>query len=310
MDVDRHPRVVVDRVPGGEHRPVGRHAPRRHHERQPGIGDEHDARADDVEAESKTQMHERMELPPAVVVGVEKEGFGEEQQDVREERGREDAHQVVRELRIQDDQHERQRRAEGRRQRERHRQELGELVREPVVSQIPGLVADRLDDEGKDGDGEDEGGKEQVQLSDHPDRDAAADDREPAILRLHVGLVLGLFRGRSRRGSRCCHPPVAAPAGAAAPGVCSSVAGKAVLTVPASIASAATRPRRTSRLRFTTWIPFSYRRRARDCKSGVAATGDGGRERTCSTQAGTSSLRATPEALEDSCPDFESATEL
>ena len=40
-------------------------------------------------------------------------------------------------------------------------------------------------------------------------------------------------------------------------------------------------------------------------RGGVAATGDGGRERTCSTQAGTSSLRVTPEALEDSCPDFE-----
>ena len=77
-------------------------------------------------------------------------------------------------------------------------------MREPVVSQIPGLVADRLDDEGEDGDGEDEGGKQQVQLRDHPDRDAAADDREPAVLRLLVGLVLGLFRRRGRRGGRCC----------------------------------------------------------------------------------------------------------
>ena len=65
-------------------------------------------RADEVEAEPQTEMHQGMELPPAVVVGVEEEGFREEEQDVREERGREHAHQVVRELRIQNDEHERQ----------------------------------------------------------------------------------------------------------------------------------------------------------------------------------------------------------
>ena len=127
-------------------------------------------------------------------------------------------------------------------------------MREPVVPEIPGLVADRLDDEREDGDGEDEGCEEQVQLGDHPDRDAAADDREPPILRLTVGLVLGLFAAAAAAAAP-------ASAGAAAPGVCSIVAGEAILTVPASIASAATRPRSTSRLRFTTWVPFSYRRR-------------------------------------------------
>ena len=88
-------------------------------------------------------MHQGMELPPAVIVGVEEEGFGEEEQDVREKGGREHAHQVVRELRIQDDQHERQERAERRGEREGDGEELRELVREPVVSQIPGLVADQ-----------------------------------------------------------------------------------------------------------------------------------------------------------------------
>ena len=125
-------------------------------------------------------MHQRMEFPPAVVVGVEEEGLEEEQQDVREKRRGEHAHQVVRELRIQDDEHERQERSERRGQRERDGEELRELVGEPVVSHIPGLVADRLDDEREDRDGEDERREQQVQLRDRPDRDAAPDDGKPS----------------------------------------------------------------------------------------------------------------------------------
>ena len=132
------------------HRPLVRDPARRHHEREPGIGDHHDRRADEVEAEPQAEMHQRMELPPAVVVGVEEEGLGEEEQDVREKGRGEHAHQVVRELRIQDDEHERQERSEGRGEREGDREELRELVREPVVSQISGLVADHLDDERED----------------------------------------------------------------------------------------------------------------------------------------------------------------
>ena len=120
-------------------------------------------------------MDQGTELPPAVVVGVEEEGLGEEEPDVGQERRGEHAHHVVRELRIQDDEHERQRRAERRGERERHREQLGELVREPVVAQVPGLVADRLDDEREDGDGEDERREQQVQLRDHPDGDPAPD---------------------------------------------------------------------------------------------------------------------------------------
>ena len=182
MDVDRHPRVVVDRVPDGDDRPRVRDPARRHHEREPGIGDQHDRRADEVEAEPQAKMHQRMELPPAVVVGVEEEGLEEEEQDVREEGRGEHAHQVVRELRIQDDEHERQGRAEGRGEREGDGEELRELVREPVVSQISGLVADRLDDEREDRDGQDERREQQVELRDHPDGDAAADDGERPVL--------------------------------------------------------------------------------------------------------------------------------
>ena len=145
-------------------------------------------------------MHQGMELPPAVVVGVEEEGFGEEEQDVREEGGREHAHQVVRELRIQDDEHERQERAEGRGEREGDREELRELVREPVVSQISGLVADRLDDEREDRDGQDERREQQVELRDHPDGHAAPDERKRPVLRLLVGLVLGLGLRGGRLG--------------------------------------------------------------------------------------------------------------
>ena len=43
MDVDRHPGEVVDRVPDGDDRPRVRDPARRHHEREPGIGDQHDA---------------------------------------------------------------------------------------------------------------------------------------------------------------------------------------------------------------------------------------------------------------------------
>ena len=149
-----------------------------------------------------------MELPPAVVVGVEEEGFGEEEQDVREEGRGEHAHQVVRELRIQDDEHERQERAEGRGEREGHREELRELVREPVVSQISGLVADRLDDEREDRDGKDERREQQVELRDRPDGHAASDDGERPVLGLHVGLRLGL--ASPRRPSRRPVPPRAA----------------------------------------------------------------------------------------------------
>ena len=149
-------------------------------------------------------MHQRVELPPAVVVGVEEEGLGEEQQDVREEGRGEHAHQVVRELRIQDDEHERQRRAERRGERERDREQLRELVREPVVSQVAGLVADRLDDEREDRDGQDEGREQQVQLRDHPDGDAAADDGKRPVLGLLVRLVLRrLGRGRCLAGCPC-----------------------------------------------------------------------------------------------------------
>ena len=85
MDVDRHPGEVVDRVPDGDDRSTVRDPVRRHHEREPGIGDQHDARAHDIEADPQAKMHERVELPPAVVVGVEEEGLGEEEQHVREE---------------------------------------------------------------------------------------------------------------------------------------------------------------------------------------------------------------------------------
>ena len=191
--------------------PVARDPVRRHHEREPGIGDQHDARADDVEAEPQTQMHQGMELPPAVVVGVEEEGFQEEEQDVREEGGREHAHQVARELRIQNDEHERQGCSEGRGERERHGEELRELVREPVVSHVSRLVADRLDDEREDWDGQDERREQQVKLRDRPDGHAASDDGKRPVLGLLVGLRLGLFgcRGRlvghSRGAGRLVH---------------------------------------------------------------------------------------------------------
>ena len=172
---------------------------RRHHEREPGIGDQHDARADEVEAEPQAKMHQGMELPPAVVVGVEEEGLGEEEQDVREEGRREHAHQVVRELRIQNDEHERQERSEGRGEREGDGEELRELVREPVVSQISGLVADRLDDEREDRDGKDERREQQVELRDRPDGHAASDDGKRPVLGLLVGLRPGPCFGRVGR---------------------------------------------------------------------------------------------------------------
>ena len=65
-------------------------------------------------------------------------------------------------------------------------------MREPVVSQISGLVADRLDDEREDRDGQDERREQQVELRDHPDGHAAPDDGKAPVLGLLVGLRLGL----------------------------------------------------------------------------------------------------------------------
>ena len=209
MDVDRHPREVVDRVHHGDQRPRIRDSVRRHHEREPGIGDEHDRRAHEVEADPQADMNQGMELPPAVVIGVEEEGLGEEQQHVREKRGREHAHQVVRELRIERDEHERQERPEGRGEREGDREELRELVCEPVVSRVSGLVADHLDDDGEERNGKDEGREQQVKLRDRPDGHAAPDDGKGPILgflvdlRLVPRLRVGPLVSQSRRAGRC-----------------------------------------------------------------------------------------------------------
>ena len=217
VDVDRHPGVVEERVPeaqqsaalrdgGDEVRRtvavrVGSRSSGRHHEGQPGVGDEHDRGADQVQHEAEEQVHLRAELAPAVVIAVEEERLQEEQQDVGQERRREDVHQVVRELRVEDDQPEGQERAEGGGHRERDAEQLGELVRQLVVALFLGDVADELDDEGEQGHREDEGSKQQVELRQHPDRDPAADERNGAVLGLHVGrglrlrLVCGLLVG-------------------------------------------------------------------------------------------------------------------
>ena len=208
MDVDRHPRVVVDRVGDRDERPTVGDPVGRHHEGEPGIGDQHDAGADDIEANPQAQVHERMELPPAVVVAVEEAGLQEEEQDVGKERRREHAHQVVGELRVQRDEHEGEERAEGRGHRERDREELGELVGEPVVARITGLVADRLDQHREDRDGEDERREQQVELRHRPDGHAAADDGKGSILGLDVRpgpggcLGGGSFGLQSRRPRR------------------------------------------------------------------------------------------------------------
>ena len=202
----------------------------------------------------QAKVDQGMELPPAVIVGVEEEGFREEEQDVRQERGREHAHQVARELRIQNDEHERQACAERRGEREGHGEQLRELVREPVVSHVSCLVADRLDDDREDRDGEDERREEQVQLRDRPDRHAAADDGEPPVLGLHVGLRSSLLSPR---------PPPRRPRPRRA-GVWSTVAAGArygswysllsttetILTAAANIRRPRTGPRSTSSLRF------------------------------------------------------------
>ena len=201
-------------------------------------------------------MHQRMELPPAVVVGVEEEGLEEEEQDVREKGGGEHAHQVVRELRIQDDEHERQERPEGRRERERHGEELRELVREPVVSQISGLVADRLDDEREDRDGKDERRKQQVELRDHPDGHAAADDGEGPVLAPPRRALPAPWS--PRRPSRRPVPPRGAlrrrsrQEPGTAPCTRGSRSTEAIFTTPTNITRTATGPRRTSTLRFIT----------------------------------------------------------
>jgi hypothetical protein len=148
------------------------------------------------------EMHQRMEFPPAVVVGVEEERLEEEQPHVREKGRREHAHQVGSELRIQNDEHERQERAEGRGQREGDREQLRELVREPVVSPVFRLVADRLDDEREERNRQHERREQQMELCDRPDRDPAADDGEFPVLDLFVRLRAVSLLGVGPLGSQ------------------------------------------------------------------------------------------------------------
>ena len=54
-------------------------------------------------------------------------------------------------------------------------------MRELVVLFLPGLVSDNLDDPGKHRNREDKRRKEEVKLSDDPDRNPATDNRELAI---------------------------------------------------------------------------------------------------------------------------------
>jgi len=49
------------------------------HEGQPGVGDEHDRGAGEVQAEAQEEVHSGGELPPAVVVRVEEERLEEEE---------------------------------------------------------------------------------------------------------------------------------------------------------------------------------------------------------------------------------------
>ncbi len=197
VDVDRHPGVVVDGRPGADHGARLGDAGRRRHEGEPRVGDQHDRGADDVQPEPEQQVRDGGELPPAVVVGVQEERLGEEQQHVGRERRREHVHQVVHELRVEQHQHEEQERPEGRGERERHGQELGELVRQLVVALVPVQPADELDDQGEQRHRQHEGGEQQVQLRQHPDGDAAADHRKAPIGLLDVGLLaVGLRLGR------------------------------------------------------------------------------------------------------------------
>ena len=201
VDVDRHPGVVVDRFPGADQRALLRDAGGRGHERQPGVRDQHDRRADDVQAQAEQQVHLRRELPPAVVIGVEEEGLEEKQQYIWEKCQRKDAHQIVGELRVQDDQHEGQESAERAGERERDRQQLGELVRQAVVALVLGAEADELDDQREHRHREHEGGEQQVELRHDPDRDAAADLGELPILDFLVRellVLLLLLRGLVR----------------------------------------------------------------------------------------------------------------
>ena len=152
-------------------------------------------------------------------------------------------------------------RPEGRGEREGGGEQLRELVREPVVSLISGLVADHLDDEREDRDGQDERRKQQVELRDRPDGHAAPDDRKGACIDLRVGrcLGLGLRVGRSRRPV----PPRAAlrrrsrQEPGKAPVLAAHQLRRHPARPPANITRPATGPRMNSSLRFIT--PFIRR---------------------------------------------------
>ena len=82
-------------------------------------------------------------------------------------------------------------------------------MRQPVVPQISRLVADHLDDDREEWNGKDERREQEVELRNHPDGDAAPDDRKGTVLRLLVGfcpqlrLRVGLLGGLSLRAGHC-----------------------------------------------------------------------------------------------------------
>jgi hypothetical protein len=84
-------------------------------------------------------------------------------------------------------------------------EKLRELVREPVVSRISGLVADHLDDEREERNSQDEGREQEVQLRDCPDGHAAPDDGEGSVLGLGVRRCLSRCFRRCPLGGQSVH---------------------------------------------------------------------------------------------------------
>ena len=194
VNVDRHPGVIQDRVPeldAGGRRLGCDVARRRHHVREPRIGNEHHDRAPDVEQDAQTPVHDLgpAVLPPVptVVVEIQRERLEKENGAVHPHRWREYRKQVREELGIERRQEKRERRPPEGRRAVGDQQQPREFFGQPVVALILAEDADPLGHHSEDRHAQHERREHQVDLGGDPDGGAAADQWEVPICASGIG---------------------------------------------------------------------------------------------------------------------------
>ena len=118
---------------------------------------------------------------PAVIVEIEAEGLGEEQQGVEEHDVLEEARHVPHERRVEREQGESQQAAQRRRRGVGHAEQAGELVGQLIEAFIAVAPADDLDDHGEQRHAQHKSPEEEVHLRQKPDKFARIQSHELAV---------------------------------------------------------------------------------------------------------------------------------